>query len=67
MEWDISRQEQRMAEIVAELEPLLAQQTKFFKSLARGRQTEEEYRLYEKSRQRVRSLFEELERLRRAA
>ena len=62
--WDIPRHEERVAEIRRELGRLLTQQTEFFRKRAH---TTEERREYEESRQRVRELFNELERLRGTA
>ena len=63
--WDIPRYEERMSEIRRELARLLTEQTEFFRK--GPRHTAEELRDYEASRERVRELFAELERLRKAA
>jgi len=63
--WDIPRHDERMAEISRELGRLLRHQTEFFRKGARH--SAEELREYEASRERVRELFAELERLRKAA
>jgi hypothetical protein len=65
MKWDIPRNEERKSEISRELARLLNQQTEFFRK--GGPYTAEELREYDESRQRVRELFTELERLRRVA
>lgn len=62
--WDIPGHEERVSEISRELGQLLTEQTEFFR---KGRHTAEELRDYEASRERVRELFAELERLRSAA
>ena len=63
--WDIPRHEERKSEISRELAQLLNQQTEFFRKGARH--SVEDLRKYEASRDRVRELFAELERLRQAA
>ena len=63
--WDIPRYEERMSEIRRELAQLLNEQTEFFKK--GPRHTAEELRDYEASRERVRELFVELDKLTRAA
>ena len=63
--WDIPRQEERMSEIRRQLARLLTEQTELFRKGPRP--TAEELRDYEASRERVRELFAELERLRSAA
>jgi hypothetical protein len=65
--WDIRGQNERISQIGNELARLLAQQTEFFKKGARAKYTPEELREYEESRDRVRELFAELERLTKAA
>jgi hypothetical protein len=67
MKWDIPRHEERKREISQELAQLLAEQTEFFRKGARVGHTAEDLREYEVSRERVRKLFAELERMRRAA
>jgi hypothetical protein len=62
--WDIPRYE-RMAEIRRELVQLLNEQTEFFRK--GPRHTAEELRNYEASRERVRELFAELEKLTKVA
>ncbi len=63
--WDIPRHDERMSETSRELGRLLRDQTEFFR---KGTQhSAEELRRYEASREGVRELFAELERLRRAA
>ena len=60
-----SKHDERMAEISRELGQLFRDQTEFFR---KGPQhTAEELREYEASRERVRVLFAEMERLRKAA
>jgi hypothetical protein len=63
--WDIPRHEERKSEISRELAQLLNEQTEFFRKGARH--CVEDLRKYEASRERVRELFAELERLRQAA
>jgi hypothetical protein len=63
--WLIPRPEERMSEISRELERHWKDQTEFFRKGARH--TGDELREYEASRERVRELFAELERLRKAA
>jgi len=63
--WDIPRHEERKSEISRELARLLNEQTEFFRK--GPRHTPEDLRNYEASRARVRELFDELERLRKAA
>lgn len=63
--WDLPGHEKRMSEISRELGRLLTEQTEFFRK--GPRHTAEELRDYEASRERVRELFAELERLRGAA
>ena len=65
--WDILRHEERVSEISRELGRHLTQQTEFFRKGARVGRTTEELREYEESRDRVRELFAELERIRKAA
>lgn len=62
--WSIPKYEERMSEISRELGWLLTEQTEFFRK--GPRHTAEELRDYEASRERVRELFAELERLRKA-
>jgi len=62
--WDIPGHEERVSEISRKLGQLLTEQTEFFR---KRRHTAEELRYYEASRERVRELFAELERLRSAA
>ena len=63
--WNIPGHEERMADISRELGRLLTEQTEFFR---KGTQhTAEELREYEASRERVREVFAELERIRKAA
>jgi hypothetical protein len=63
--WDIPGHEERVSEISRELGRLLTEQTEFFRQ--GPRRTAEELRDYEVSRERVRELFVELQRLRSAA
>jgi hypothetical protein len=65
--WDIPRHDERISEISRELTRHLTKQTEFLRNDARVGATEEEFHEYEASRERVRELFAELERLRRAA
>jgi len=62
MEWDIRNN--RSFKISAELGRLLAEQTDLFK---KTEHTPDELRAYKRSRERVRELFAELERSRKAA
>ena len=62
--WDIPRHDERKSEISRELARLLNEQAEFFR---KPRHTAEELRDYEASRERVRELFAELERLRKTA
>ncbi len=57
----------RASQISAELGRLLAEQTEFFKKGARLGHTPQELEEYAKSRERIRELFTELERSRKAA
>ena len=57
----------RNTEISLELTRLLNQQTEFFQNSALDESTPEELQVFKQSRERVRQLFAELERLRRAA
>jgi hypothetical protein len=63
--WDIPRYEERISEIRRELVQLLNKQTEFFRK--GHRHTAEELRDYEASREHVRELFAELEKLTKAA
>ena len=63
--WDIPRHGERISEISRELGQLLSDQTEFFRKGTRH--SAEALREYGASRERVRELFTELERLRRAA
>ena len=63
--WDIPRHDERMSEISRELGKHLRDQTEFFRKGTRH--SAEDLRDYEASRERVRELFAELERLRKAA
>lgn len=65
MKWDIPRHEERKSEISRELARLLNEQTEFFRK--GPNHSEEDLRKYAASRQRVRELFAELEKLRQAA
>jgi hypothetical protein len=67
MKWESPKQQERMAEISRKLGRLLTEQTEFFRKGARMGNTPQEFRRYEESRERVRELFAELERLRKAA
>ena len=61
----MDRDSEARVEISNELARLLAQQTEFFKKGARRGHTPDELREYERSRERVRELFELLEQLRK--
>jgi hypothetical protein len=63
---DILRHEDRVSEISRELGRHLTQQTEFFRKGTRVGHTPEELREYKESRDRVRELFAELERIRKA-
>jgi hypothetical protein len=56
----------RKAEIVAELDRLLKEQSEYFRKCARSAQTAEDTRRYEVSRLRMNCLFAEWDRLRAA-
>ena len=56
----------RKAEIIAELDRLLKEQSEYFRKCARSEQTAEETRRYEVSQLRMRVLFAEWDRLRAA-
>jgi len=56
----------RKAEIIAELDRLLKEQSEYFKKCAQSAQTAEETRRYEVSRLRMSYLFAEWDRLRAA-
>jgi hypothetical protein len=62
---NLPRHEERKAEISRELTQLFNEQTQFFRK--GPRHSAEELRDYEAARARVRELFDELERLRKAA
>ena len=64
--WDIPRHDERISEISRELTRHLTEQTEFLRKDARVGATEEEFHEYEMSRERVRQLFTELERLKAA-
>jgi len=64
---DISSRNDRSSQIRNELARLFNEQTEFFRKGARVGHTTEELREYEESRDRVRELFAELERIRKAA
>ena len=64
---DILTRSDRLSHIRNELLQLFNQQTEFFRKGARVGHTTEELREYEESRDRVRELFAELERIRKAA
>jgi len=61
----VRRHEERKSEISRELARLFNEQAEFFRK--GPRHTDEELRDYEAARERVRDLFAELERLRKAA
>jgi hypothetical protein len=63
---DIPRHEERKSEISRELTRHLTEQTEFLRKDARVGATEEEFHEYEASRDRVRELVTELERLKAA-
>jgi hypothetical protein len=64
---DIPRHEERMSEIRRELGRNSTQQTEFLRKGAQAGHTVGDLHEYEESRERVRELFAELERLRKAA
>jgi uncharacterized protein YdcH (DUF465 family) len=65
--WDISRQKDQSVQIKDELMQLFNLQAEFFRKGSRSQHTKTEIAEYEKRRERARSLFAELDRLRKAA